>query len=89
MGEESKRIFFTGAPQLDDFKNKKKNFKGNYIVIFHPVLNENKKIKKQICSLIKAITETKINVTWIYPNNDTGYKIILKEIKRIKNKILN
>lgn len=86
-GENKKRIFFTGAPQLDDIsfnKNiKKKNF---YIVIFHPVLNEQKDLYRQIDSLLNAIKKTKINVKWIYPNNDAGYKKILEKINVSKNK---
>jgi UDP-hydrolysing UDP-N-acetyl-D-glucosamine 2-epimerase len=72
---------------LDDInlnKNiKKKNF---YIVIFHPVLNEQKDLNQQIESLLKAIKETQIKVLWIYPNNDVGYKKILKKINITKNK---
>jgi GDP/UDP-N,N'-diacetylbacillosamine 2-epimerase (hydrolysing) len=86
-GENKKRIFFTGAPQLDDIninKNvKKKNF---YIVIFHPILNEQKNLHQQIDALLKAIKKTGIDVLWIYPNNDSGYKQILKKINITKNK---
>ncbi len=85
-GEEKKRIYFTGAPQLDDFKNLEVNDNENYIIIFHPVLNEHKILKKQIHSLISAINHTNISATWIYPNNDLGYQVILKELKHIKNK---
>jgi UDP-hydrolysing UDP-N-acetyl-D-glucosamine 2-epimerase len=86
-GENKKRIFFTGAPQLDDInintKIKKKDF---YIVIFHPVLNEQKDLHQQIESLLKAIKKTRIKVLWIYPNNDVGYKKILNKINLTKNK---
>ena len=85
-GEEKKRIFFTGAPQLEDFKIAKCKQQKNYIVIFHPVLNEHKLIKRQIHSLIKAINHTNINVSWIYPNNDMGFQIILKNLSQTKNK---
>jgi UDP-N-acetylglucosamine 2-epimerase (non-hydrolysing)/GDP/UDP-N,N'-diacetylbacillosamine 2-epimerase (hydrolysing) len=90
-GEESKRIFFTGAPQLNDIRPIKANNKSNannkkfYIIIFHPVLNEQKKIKSQIHSLIEAINETNSKAIWIYPNTDIGFKIILSKIKN-KNK---
>jgi GDP/UDP-N,N'-diacetylbacillosamine 2-epimerase (hydrolysing) len=86
-GENKKRIFFTGAPQLDDINinnnQKKKDF---YIVIFHPILNEQKNLHQQIESLLKAIKKTRIKVLWIYPNNDAGYMKILKKINKINNR---
>lgn len=84
-GEDKNRIFFTGAPQLDDFKKKNIKQENFYIIMFHPVLNENKLISKQIDSLISAINKTKIKAKWIYPNNDAGFQIILKKINYIKN----
>lgn len=86
-GENKKRIFFTGAPQLDDISLNKKNLKKDfYVVIFHPVLNEQNNINHQLDSLLKAIQKTQIKVLWIYPNNDIGYKKILKKINNSKNK---
>lgn len=86
-GEDKKRIFFTGAPQLDDIYHNHKTIKSNYfVVIFHPVLNEQEKIDLQLKNLIQAIDETGIKVVWIYPNNDVGYKKILKKIKKYKTK---
>jgi UDP-hydrolysing UDP-N-acetyl-D-glucosamine 2-epimerase len=86
-GEDKKRIFFTGAPQLDDINlNKKSSKKDFYIVIFHPVLNQQKNINEQLDSLLQAIQRTKIKILWIYPNNDIGYKKILQKINNSKNK---
>ncbi len=86
-GEDRKRIFFTGAPQLDDIKlNKNQKKSDYYIVIFHPILNEQKYLEKHLINLIGAIIKTNINVIWIYPNNDAGYKKILNLLKKkIKN----
>ena len=93
-GEEKKRIFFTGAPQLDDIHDQldninndyKRNFKDYFVVIFHPVLNELEVVNKQVSNLLKAINKSKINVKWIYPNNDMGYEKIYKKIIKNKNK---
>ena len=86
-GEDKRRIFFTGAPQLDDIRYNDKITKSDYyVVIFHPVLNEQKKIDQQLKNLLQAINETGIKVVWIYPNNDVGYTKILKKIKNFKNK---
>jgi UDP-hydrolysing UDP-N-acetyl-D-glucosamine 2-epimerase len=93
-GEEKKRIFLTGAPQLDDIHDKlkkfnndyEKNFKDYFVVIFHPVLNELEEASQQISNLLKAISKSKINVKWIYPNNDMGHEKIYKKIIKNKNK---
>ena len=84
-GENQERIFFTGAPQLDDMAFKKKINKLDYfIVIFHPVLNEQEEINYQLNNLIRAINKSQIKAIWIYPNNDMGYKKILSKIKKNK-----
>ena len=86
-GEESKRIFFTGAPQLDDIGlNNRTNPLDYFVVIFHPVLNELRGISSQISHLLRAVSKSKIKIKWIYPNNDMGYDIIYKEIKKTNNK---
>lgn len=85
-GENKKRIFFTGAPQLDDIKNLRSNKKNSYILIYHPVLNELDKVRDQLDNLIKAIKYLNLKITWIYPNNDSGYKIILDKIKKQNKK---
>ena len=60
-GENKKRVFNVGAPQLDDIhvllknhKRKKRKTK-KIIIIFHPVLNEIKDFKQHILSLYKAL----------------------------------
>lgn len=90
-GEKKNRIFFTGAPQLEDIStNKSYNDASNYfVVIFHPVLNENDKLKKQILNLLNSIKYfSKYKFYWIFPNNDFGHNIILKELKNSKLKNL-
>jgi UDP-N-acetylglucosamine 2-epimerase (hydrolysing) len=98
MGEDSKKIFIIGSPDIDImksgklpslFKVKKRynfNFKSFGILLFHPVTTEIDKIKKQTITLCKAIKHTKKNFIIIYPNNDTGAKIILNiYFKEFKN----
>ena len=87
LGEEKKRIFLTGAPQLEDIKpNKVYNHSSNYfVVIFHPVLNEFESIKNQTINLINSIKQfKKYDFHWIFPNNDMGHNIILSELKNKK-----
>lgn len=89
-GEEPKRVFNVGAPQLDDIhemlkiKDKKKN-KDKILVIFHPVLNEVKELDVQVKNLYLAVTSIfKKNIIWIYPNSDLGFEKITEKIKKSK-----
>ena len=82
-GEPSRRIFNVGAPQLDDIsallnKKRKPNKKKNIIIIFHPVLDEISQYKQNIKNLFKSILKFDYNYQWIYPNNDYGYKVLIK-----------
>ena len=82
-GEPSRRIFNVGAPQLDDIsallnKKRKPNKKKNIIIIFHPVLDEIAQYKQNIKNLFKSILKFDYNYQWIYPNNDFGYKVLIK-----------
>lgn len=92
-GEQKIRVKEVGAPQLDEIKNNMylnfnqliKEFgtivKKKYIlVIFHPVTEEFKNVKKQIKILIKSIKSYKGKKIWIFPNNDAGSEIIKNEI---------
>ena len=100
-GEESFRIFNVGAPQLDEIKNKKitslKNFKKKYeiddlndffLVVFHPVTEEYKNIKKNTENFIKALNYFDNKKIWILPNNDAGSNYV-RNIILTKRKINN
>ena len=90
-GEDKKRIFFTGAPQLNDMKRilkSKKKEEEYYVVIFHPILNETSKLSNQIKILLKFLRKLNKKIYWIYSNNDYGYEKIIKNLVKIKiNKI--
>ena len=88
-GEQTRRIFNVGAPQLDDIsdllkKKRKSKKKKNIIIIFHPVLDEISQYKKNITNLFKSILKFDYKYQWIYPNNDFGYKILIKFFKSSK-----
>lgn len=90
-GEDKKRIFFTGAPQLNDLekiiKSKKKTEK-YYVVIFHPIMNETNTLSNQMKILIKFLKKLDKKIYWIYSNNDYGHEKIIKNLIKIKsNKI--
>jgi UDP-hydrolysing UDP-N-acetyl-D-glucosamine 2-epimerase len=95
MGEQANSIFVVGCPSLDALLNEsiikdsilEKKFgldfsKKFFIVIQHPVTTENKESGKQMTETINAIKKSKIQTLFVLPNNDSGYKSIIKEIKK-------
>jgi GDP/UDP-N,N'-diacetylbacillosamine 2-epimerase (hydrolysing) len=89
--ENTKRIFHTGAPQLNDMhKIKSKNKKNKYyVVIFHPVLGERDKINNQMKNLLKFLLKINKKIYWIYPNNDYGYDLIVNKLNHLKYDKIN
>jgi len=88
-GENKKRIFNVGAPQLDDIyeflskQNKSKQVKlENILLIFHPVLNQIDQIETQIKNILEALLYFNVPINIIYPNNDFGYSKIVNFIKK-------
>ncbi len=99
MGEMSKNIYVVGCPSLDALKNTKessvktlsKKFKFQFskryaCVIQHPVTTENFSSKFQIMQTLQALKMSKIPSFIIMPNNDAGYRNIVKKIKFSKLK---
>ena len=91
LGELKKNIFITGSPDVDvllsknlpslKVVNKKYDikFKKFSLALFHPVTTDISKLKLNITSFIKALENSGEKYILIYPNNDLGSKIILKE----------
>lgn len=100
MGEEKKRIFLVGAPQLDDIKykeltkikncfiqKKRIDLREKYIVILqHSVFKDQNNYKKIFFETIKACKRFKCKKYIIYPNYDPGYKSIIKTINNLNDK---
>ena len=94
LGEMRNKIFLIGSPDIDIMNSKKLpslkkvkelyniNYSNFSIVIFHPVTTELKFLPKQIKTLMKSLSLSYKNYIIIYPNNDKGSEIILKEYKR-------
>jgi len=100
MGEFKNNIFVIGSPDIDiiNSKNlplqkdvsKRYNIKfENYgIGILHPVTTKIENLRSETLSFLNAIKKSKKNFVLIYPNNDHGSNIILKEYKKIKSKFI-
>lgn len=97
MGESESCIFVIGSPDIDimygddlpDIKEVKDHYDISYdnyaTFIFHPITTELETLAHQIREVVSALIESKKNYVVIYPNNDAGSDIILKEYERLKN----
>ena len=98
MGELKDSVFITGSPDTDLILSKnlpslsdvKKRYNINFssfvLAIFHPMTTDKKKLRFYTSNFISALKLSNHNIILIYPNNDLGSDIIIKEYKKIKNK---
>ncbi len=96
LGEKEKSIFVFGSPDIDimysgklpSIKLVKEKYKitfENYsILMYHPVTTEIDKLEQNIKQVVNAVLQSNKNYVVIYPNNDTGSDIVLKEYNRLK-----
>lgn len=101
FGEESFRIKQVGAPQLDDmylkgYLPKNNNFlfkkygvriisKKYLLVVYHPVVEEIDKIKKEFGIFMRFLKNLKLPRIWIASNNDAGSAIIKSEFYKLRD----
>lgn len=99
MGEETWRIHNVGLTSLDLFKDnffKSKTYleqkftidlsKPLILLIQHSVTWQVQESKKQILETLRALNKLKIQTIAVYPCSDPGYKEIINEYKKFKNK---
>lgn len=92
-----KKLIFTGSLAIDAIERfrqepipiasiipelKNKNYA---LMTFHPVTQSEEAIDQAMDLSLKLITERGINVLITYPNNDPGYKSIIKVIEKWQN----
>ncbi len=97
LGEPEENIFVFGSPDIDimysDFLPTIEEVKNRYeipfenynILMYHPVTTEVNSIKEHVSFIVDEILCSEDNFVVIFPNNDEGSKIIIKEYDRIKN----
>ena len=97
MGEDKKNIFVVGSPDVDMILTKnlptlskvKKRyeifFEKYSIGILHPITTNLYNLVKEAKFFFRSLWKSKLNYVLIYPNNDHGSEIILKEISKYKN----
>lgn len=98
MGENESSIFVIGSPDIDIMKSEdlptlhetkewyEITFDKYAIFIYHPVTTEIGTLDTDIKEVVSALIESGRNYVVIYPNNDKGSDIILREYKRLENR---
>ena len=98
MGEDENNTFVIGSPDIDimvsDKLPKLKHVKSYYnipfkdyaILIYHPVTTEIDHLNYHVKEVVSAAIESKSNYVVIYPNNDFGNDVILKEYERLEKR---
>lgn len=96
LGEPEENIFVFGSPDIDimysdklpSIDDVKKRYEIPFdkynILMYHPVTTEVDKLKNHIREVVDAVIKSNDNYVVIYPNNDSGSEIILKEYERIR-----
>lgn len=97
MGELESSVFTIGSPDVDimfgptlpDLDSAKTYYQIPYneyaIAMFHPVTTEVNQIGEYAQNFVDALLEDTNNYVLVYPNNDLGSSIILREYERLKN----
>ena len=102
LGEEKWRIKIIGMPELNYLKKipnfsydqlkKKINIdlnKPTFLVNFHPLTYQSKKIKYCFGNLLKALTKFDNQLIFTYPNADQGNELIIKMMNSFVKKNIN
>ncbi|MHA1689006.1 MAG: UDP-N-acetylglucosamine 2-epimerase [Promethearchaeota archaeon] len=95
LGEEKDRIHLVGSTTIDNILKvkllsrnelcKKLNLKMDEKIILclqHPNIYESEKAGEQMALTLKILRELNLQAVIIYPNNDLGSELIIKEIER-------
>jgi len=97
LGEFKHSINIIGSPDLDLMNPKdlpsikfvknhyKLNFNNFAIAMFHPVTTEINELKKHVKIFLDSLKKSKENFILVFPNNDMGSDIIIKEYDKILN----
>ena len=95
LGEPKENIFVFGSPDIDIMysdnlpsiyevkKHYEIPFEEYNILMYHPVTTEVNKLEKNIRFVVDAVIKSKDKYVVIYPNNDEGSDIILKEYDKL------
>lgn len=97
LGEEKRRIFVMGSPDIDIMLSNQlpslEITKAHYeiafekyaIFMYHPVTTEYINIGEKIQNVVSALIQSERNYIVVLPNNDLGTEIIQNEFKRFND----
>ena len=97
LGEEERRIFVIGSPDIDvmmsdnlpTFEEAKRRYDLSFehygILMYHPVTTEYDVIGDKIKTVVDAVINSDRNYIVVYPNSDLGSEVILNEYKRLRD----
>ncbi len=95
LGEEERRIYLMGSPDIDIMYSEKLPdldevcsrydipFERYAILMYHPVTTEYNQISHNIQNILSALEKSQYNYVVIYPNNDLGSELILCEYEHL------
>lgn len=94
LGEREKNIYVIGSPDIDIMLSglpKVESVRDRHdipfneyaILIYHPVTTEVSEIEEHIQQILEAVDKSEKNYIIIYPNNDLGSEVIIKEIEKL------
>lgn len=96
LGESEEAIHVIGSPDIDVMNSDNLpsldevkahydiNFDRYALVAFHPVTTEIDDLPRQIAVVVDKLIESGRNYVVIYPNNDRGTDVILREYQRLE-----
>lgn len=97
LGENLDSIHVIGSPDIDlmnqsaliSLDSVKKRYEFNFdeyaILMFHPVTSELNDIDRQIKVIVNEVIDSELNYIVIFPNNDPGTDLIIREYERLSN----
>ncbi len=97
LGEETRRIFVTGSPDIDimlsdtlpSIEMAKERYEIRFdkyaLCMYHPVTTEVDILKEHIEEVVDALIQSGRDYVVVYPNNDLGSDIIINEYDRLKH----
>jgi UDP-N-acetylglucosamine 2-epimerase (hydrolysing) len=95
MGEKSEAVHIIGSPDIDIMFSRRLPSKtdvlehygipfDDYAVLaYHPVTSEPERLRGNIRVLVGAVIDSGLNYVVIYPNNDPGSEVIIREYERL------
>ena len=79
-------MFSKNLPDIDRVKSYYGiDFESFGIALFHPITTELDQLEQDVKTFVDALLASEKNYVMVYPNNDNGSKIILKELQRIRD----